>query len=480
MDQRQSCLFLYEISLSQREPPLSHKDLYPQWIIQTGDFLGRDIKKWQHALTPLTEEQGVTAAVALLLKRVNEDFAVLFVRRVINPKDPWSGQIGLPGGKRDLKDTTLKDTIMREVREEVDIDLTEKCQFLGVLPALISPPRPEMKILPFVILLENEPAVTLNEKELEDFVWITLKELSRNRGTVTFWFGEFPSYNVGHHVIWGLTYRILEMFLQTLWVQEPSTAHNCEEASFSTESWHVFEKNEHCTPLIKYVSKKSKQIQKGYVLGLKEICDFFGYLCADFNPSSLTQEDYNKFLHENKKKSKTTLNFYSRIFGVISRVYDLNLRIEMLKETTSLKDSEIEERLEKAKETLKEHGYLCEVSAREVKKYLQADTYYETLSMDDILKDPFLVIHEVVEVNEILKRGLKITKDVITKNYEKVMEAHLTAAEVELEISKKMGNYENIETKIRYIKGWEEDPLLTDELKEKCRNLYKKAHCLLR
>ncbi len=399
------------------------------------------------------------------MKRVNEDFAVLFVKRVINPKDPWSGQMGLPGGKRDLKDTTLKGTIMREVKEEVGIDLTENCQFLAVLPTLISPPRPEMKILPFVILLQHEPTVTLNEKELEDFVWITLKELSRNRGTVTFWFGEFPSYNVGHHVIWGLTYRILEMVLQTLNVQDPPTAHNCEEASFFAEPWHAFEKNEHCSHLVKYVSKKSKQIQKGYILGLKEICDFFRYLYTDFNPSSLTQERYNKFIHENKKKmSKTTLNFYSRIFSAISRVYDLNLRIEMLKETTTLNDSEIQERLEKAKETLKEHGYLCDVSAREVKKYLQADTYYETLSMDDILKDPYLVIHEVVEVNEILKRGLKITKDVIIKNYEKVMEAHLTAAEVELEISKKMGNYENIETKIKYIKGWEEDPLLTDEI----------------
>jgi len=72
-----------------------------------------------------------------------------------------------------------------------------------------------MKILPFVILLEREPSIKLNE-ELEWFVWISLQELIHHRGMVKFSFGEVPAYIVGNSIIWGLTYRILERFFHIL------------------------------------------------------------------------------------------------------------------------------------------------------------------------------------------------------------------------------------------------------------------------
>lgn len=167
------------------------------------------IKKLSRVLKPVTEEQNATAAVALLLTLVDDDTRILFVKRVENPQDPWSGQMALPGGKREAEDKSLKETVMRETAEETGVNL-DRFQFLGVLEVIRSAPRPEMKILPFVVLCDYEPLVVLNEKELEAFVWISLEELVRNRGTVTFWFGEFPAYTVGEYVIWGLTYRILE------------------------------------------------------------------------------------------------------------------------------------------------------------------------------------------------------------------------------------------------------------------------------
>jgi len=174
------------------------------------------IDKLSKLLKPLSEEQGADAAVALMLKPMNRDFKVLFVKRVENPADSWSGQVAFPGGKRDAKDKNLKRTIVRETLEETNIDLLDRCRFLGVLAAVRSTRRPEMKVLPFVILLEHEPAIKLNEKELEGFVWILLEELVRNKGTVKFGFGEFPAYIVERNVIWGLTYRILENFFYTL------------------------------------------------------------------------------------------------------------------------------------------------------------------------------------------------------------------------------------------------------------------------
>jgi len=165
-------------------------------------------------LTPVSEEQDADAAVALLLKTVNQDFKVLLVKRVENPTDPWSGQMALPGGKRDSKDKDLKQTVVRETSEETNINLLHRCRFLGVMETLRSTRRPDMKILPFVILLEHEPSIKLNE-ELEGSVWISLGELVQHKGTAKFSFGEPPAYIVGKSVIWGLTYRILERFINT-------------------------------------------------------------------------------------------------------------------------------------------------------------------------------------------------------------------------------------------------------------------------
>lgn len=171
-------------------------------------------EKLSKMLNPVSEEQDADAAVALVLKTVNQDFKVLFVKRVENPTDPWSGQMALPGGKRDSKDKDLKQTVVRETSEETNINILHRCRFLGVMETLRSTQRPDMKILPFVILLEHEPSIKLSE-ELEGFVWISLEELVRHKGIVKFSFGESPAYIVGNSIIWGLTYRILERFINT-------------------------------------------------------------------------------------------------------------------------------------------------------------------------------------------------------------------------------------------------------------------------
>ena len=173
------------------------------------------IEKLSKVLKPVSEGQDAEAAVALLLKLVDQGLKVFFVKRVENPADPWSGQMALPGGKRDPKDQNLKQTVVRETLEETRINLLDRCRFLGVMEPVRSTVRPEMKILPFVILLEHEPSIKLNE-ELEWFVWISPEELVQHKGTAKLGFGEFPAYIVGNSVIWGLTYRILEKFFHTL------------------------------------------------------------------------------------------------------------------------------------------------------------------------------------------------------------------------------------------------------------------------
>lgn len=171
--------------------------------------LDYDIEKLSKAFKSVSEEKDSDAAVALLLKEADEDFRILFVERVKNPVDPWSGQMAFPGGKRSSADRNLMQTVVRETLEETNIDLLDQCRFLGAMTALTSTRKPEMRVLPFVFLIQHEQPIKLNKKELESFVWVSLEELFQNEGRVKFEFGEYPAYVVTNNVIWGLTYRIL-------------------------------------------------------------------------------------------------------------------------------------------------------------------------------------------------------------------------------------------------------------------------------
>ena len=124
--------------------------------------------------------------------------------------------MALPGGKRHVKDKNLNQTVIRETLEETNINLLNSSRFLGVMEALRSSRRPQMRIIPFVVLLEHDQPAKLNEKELAGFVWISLKELIKHKATTKFSFGNFPAYVVENNVIWGLTYQIIENLVQAL------------------------------------------------------------------------------------------------------------------------------------------------------------------------------------------------------------------------------------------------------------------------
>ncbi|MFP3985058.1 MAG: NUDIX hydrolase [Candidatus Bathyarchaeia archaeon] len=173
------------------------------------------VERLSRVLNPVSEAQKADAAVALLLKPTSRDFEVLLVKRVETPGDPWSGQMAFPGGKRDWKDGDLKQTVIRETLEETGVDVTHHSRFLGVLETVRSSVKPKLLVAPFVILLEHEPTVTLNE-ELEGSLWVRLKKLEECKGTAKLAFGEVPAYLVGGNVVWGLTHKVLEKFNRVL------------------------------------------------------------------------------------------------------------------------------------------------------------------------------------------------------------------------------------------------------------------------
>ena len=151
------------------------------------------------------------AAVAILLREEEDDYETLIVRRAVVPRDPWSGDMAFPGGKKAPQDKTLRDTVVREVSEETGIDL-DALRYIGALPVLFSSMKPERDVLPIVYLYEGRPEIRLNS-ELTAYRWVHLKELRASRTTekVKGWEGEV--FKLGDDIVWGLTYRMLDNLL---------------------------------------------------------------------------------------------------------------------------------------------------------------------------------------------------------------------------------------------------------------------------
>lgn len=155
------------------------------------------------------------AAVVVLLRANANDINVLFVKRAKKITDPWSGQTGLPGGKRNPEDQNLKQTVIRETLEETSINLLENCYFLGIMEPVRSVKKPEMKIIPFVVLQEKKQDIKLND-ELTGYFWVPLEELAQNNGFFKFRSKELPAFTIRNTVIWGLTHKIVEQLLSLL------------------------------------------------------------------------------------------------------------------------------------------------------------------------------------------------------------------------------------------------------------------------
>ncbi len=156
---------------------------------------------------------GVAAILTLELE-------VLLVKRAEKPSDPWSGDWAMPGGKWSGHDTDLYDTIRREVMEETSIDLSSLLP-IGWLPPRSPRIRPELKIMPLILLTSNKPPVVINE-ELKDYRWVALRNLVFERRYMKSMRGEVLAdvYSMDkNNIIWGITARIIKEILSCIGVK---------------------------------------------------------------------------------------------------------------------------------------------------------------------------------------------------------------------------------------------------------------------
>jgi len=174
--------------------------------------------------TRVAEPAASRAAVALILREAARGLELLFIRRAEHEGDPWSGQVGFPGGRAEPGEDDLRSTAVRETEEEIDLRLRAAEEFLGELDEVraMARMRPlDLTVRPFVFGL-HEPGTALRpSSEVTSLHWIPLDEIRgpRWRGTLDYdnqgTTLHFPCLRYDGLVIWGLTYRMFTN-LQTL------------------------------------------------------------------------------------------------------------------------------------------------------------------------------------------------------------------------------------------------------------------------
>jgi 8-oxo-dGTP diphosphatase len=158
------------------------------------------------------------AAVTIVLKDGPGGVETLLIERAINDRDPASGDVALPGGHVDPGDTTLVETAVRELEEEVGLraaDLDAPLHFFGPVTAS----RFGLEVGVFASrLARHSPGPTVGRAdEVADIFWLPQTALARSelvrRGAGA---GEQRVRATVHegHVLWGFTRRVLRQFFE--------------------------------------------------------------------------------------------------------------------------------------------------------------------------------------------------------------------------------------------------------------------------
>ena len=156
------------------------------------------------------------AAVNILLYLKDNEWYFPLMVRTENERDRHSGQISLPGGKKEDEDKTFEDTAKRETSEEMGID-EHYVRIIREMSPIYIPPS-NFYVRPFVSYTKKNPQFLLQEAEAMELIEFPVSSLLNltetpemmalpsSRGV------EVPVINFNGYIIWGATSMILSEF----------------------------------------------------------------------------------------------------------------------------------------------------------------------------------------------------------------------------------------------------------------------------
>ena len=153
------------------------------------------------------------AAVNILLYLKNNEWYFPLMVRTTNERDRHSGQISLPGGKKEDSDENFEQTAQRETSEEMGIDIHYNRIIREMSPIYIPPSNFYVKA--FISYTKKNPEFTLQKSEaveLIEFPVSTLLSLSDQPEMLVLPTSngvKVPVINFNNYIIWGATSMIL-------------------------------------------------------------------------------------------------------------------------------------------------------------------------------------------------------------------------------------------------------------------------------
>jgi 8-oxo-dGTP pyrophosphatase MutT (NUDIX family) len=155
-------------------------------------------------------------AVLILMYEEEGDICFPLIQRTVY-NGAHSGQVSLPGGKRDPDDKDLMATALRETEEEIGVP-SNTVEVVGEISPLFVPAS-NFNIRPFIGLVHSPPSFKINPVEVHKLIVAKVNDLLKNgvvkKTKVPATSGlqlEAPYFDLEGYVVWGATAMILSEF----------------------------------------------------------------------------------------------------------------------------------------------------------------------------------------------------------------------------------------------------------------------------
>ena len=179
------------------------------------DIIIEAVQNSRHPGLPEKGEFKPTGVIALLT--MDSDPSLLFVQKANGKNYPWSNQMAFPGGHADLMDTSLEETALRELEEEMGISKNH-VDTIGSIGHFQTINNRDIKA--FVGFWDQNQKIKYDPLEIARSFLIPVNHLISIHMEKNFT-GRIPdihelTYPYEDVVIWGATAKILHHFLEIL------------------------------------------------------------------------------------------------------------------------------------------------------------------------------------------------------------------------------------------------------------------------
>jgi 8-oxo-dGTP pyrophosphatase MutT (NUDIX family) len=160
------------------------------------------------------------AAVNIVLYLKNNEWYFPLIQRTVNEHDRHSGQISLPGGKREEMDRDFAETAVRETSEEIGIEKNYVRIIREMSPIFIPPSN--FYVYTYISYTKKNPEFILQQSEAVEIIefpitsFLSLPDEPEIMALPSAGGKEVPVINFNGYIIWGATAMILSEFSQLL------------------------------------------------------------------------------------------------------------------------------------------------------------------------------------------------------------------------------------------------------------------------